>query len=188
MFWNLHVKCYDLMGYIVQERTLFKTFTVPVSPYLTFWPLSLLSSRFSFSVPACLPPRERRADAEGCPVLHVVLPGQGADQRCAAVWGADGGARLQYTSHHASIPTIHSRSSKAHRDLPAWKVCLLCEEGRAGLRRFVISPGHVVMAGAGAVIAREGRKEICGNNKLTEIPSEPAEPCRSHSVSTAGFS
>lgn len=40
-----------------------------------------------------------------------------------------------------------------------WKICLLLEEGRAGI---VIFPGHVVMAGLGAVIAKEVRKGICG--------------------------
>lgn len=39
-------------------------------------------------------------------------------------------------------------------------------EGGGGLRRIVIFPGHVVvMAGPAAVIAKEVRKEICGNNK-----------------------
>ena len=45
---------------------------------------------------------------------------------------------------------------------------LVIEEGRTGLRGIVIFPGHVVMAGLGAVIAREVRKEICGNNKPSE--------------------
>lgn len=48
-------------------------------------------------------------------------------------------------------------------------------EGGGGLRRIVIFPGHVVvMAGPAAVIAKEVRKEICGNNKPSakKIPSE----------------
>lgn len=94
-------------------------------------------------------------------MLHVVLPGQGAYQRRVALRGADGGARLQYTSHHASI-------SRAHSNLQAWKICLSLEEGRAGLRGIVIFPGPVVMAELGATFAREVRKEICENNKPSE--------------------
>lgn len=60
---------------------------------------------------------------------------------------------------------------KSNSDLQAWKICLSLEEGRAGLKGIVIFPGHVVMAGLGAVIAREVRKEICGNNKPSENTS-----------------
>lgn len=47
-------------------------------------------------------------------MLHAVLAGQGAHQRRAAVRGADGGARLQYTSHHASIPNIQLPQLRRH--------------------------------------------------------------------------
>lgn len=59
-------------------------------------------------------------------------------------------------------------------------------EGGGGLRRIVIFPGHVVvMAGPVAVIAKEVRKEICGNNKPSAkkyLPSwAPPQPLSQHS-------
>lgn len=95
--------------------------------------LETLSLRSALTLPVVLPSSQRRADAEGCPVLHAVLPRQGAYQRCAAVWGADGGARLQYTSYHASIPTIHSVGLRARSNLQAWKICFFVR-GRAESR------------------------------------------------------
>lgn len=63
---------------------------------------------------------------------------------------------------------LSTPGAKEHSNLQAWKICLSLEEGRAGLRGIVIFPGHVVMAGLWAVIAKEVRKEICGNNKPSE--------------------
>lgn len=116
-------------------------------------------------------------------MLHAVLAGQGAHQRRAALRGADGGAGLQYTSHHASIPNIQLPQLRRHTatcrlgkyDLVFSGGRRRAAEGCGGLRRIVIFPGHVVvMAGPAAVIAKEVRKEICGNNKPSakKIPSE----------------
>lgn len=108
-------------------------------------------------------------------MLHAVLAGQGAHQRRAAVRGADGGARLQHTSHHASIPTIQLPQLRRRM-----ATCRLREYNLlfSGGRRIVIFPGHVVvMAGPAAVIAKEVRKEISGNNKPSakkKIPSTAA--------------
>lgn len=141
----------------------------------------LFSNAVLLYVPDFPPPpcRQRRADAAGCPVLHAVLAGQGAHQRRAAVRGADRGARLQYTSHHASIPNIQLpqlRRRKATCRLRKYN--LLFSGGWRQRRRIVIFPGHVVvMAGPAAVIAKEVRKEICRNNKSSakkKIPSTAA--------------
>lgn len=55
-----------------------------------------------------------------------------------------------------------------------------------GRRRIVIFPGHVVvMAGPAAVIAKEVRKEICGDNKPSAkkyLPNRtPPQPLSQHS-------
>lgn len=122
-------------------------------------------------------------------MLHAVLAGQGAHQRRAAVRGADGGARLQHTSHHASIPNIQlPQLRRRMATCRLRKYNLLFSGGRrwrqaaagGGRRwRIVIFPGHVVvMAEPAAVIATEVRKEICGNNKPSakkkKIPSTAA--------------
>lgn len=74
---------------------------------------------------------------------------------------------------------------------------LECSQRSAGMENMpavrggcvIIYPGHVVMARLGAVIAREVRNETGRNiTSHLKISFEPVEPCRSHSVNTAGIS
>lgn len=105
-------------------------------------------------------------------MLHVVLPGQGAYQGCAAVWGADWGAWLQYTSHHASISTIRSRSLRAIcRNVKYVSCYWRAEQGSEALSSFQVK---LLMQSLVPWVPGNQERKYVGITRQLKIPCKAA--------------